>query len=71
MMIKNKNATVQTKTDRKMLEMLVCPLTGGVLRYDREKQELVSLKAHLAYAIRNGIPIMLASEARPLKEEEL
>jgi len=54
-----------------MLEILVCPLTGGILRYDKEKQELVSPKARLAYAIRDGIPVMLASEARPLQEEEL
>jgi len=68
---KNKNTPLQHKTDRKMLEMLVCPLTGGVLHYDREKQELISPKARLAYAIREGIPIMLVSEARPLQEEEL
>jgi hypothetical protein len=49
-----------------MLEALVCPQTHGVLVYDRERQELVSRAAHLAYPIRDGIPVMLASEARAL-----
>ncbi|WP_245639274.1 Trm112 family protein [Rubellimicrobium mesophilum] len=49
-----------------MLEALVCPQTHGVLLYDAERQELVSRAAHLAYPIRDGIPIMLASEARAL-----
>ena len=52
--------------DRKMLEALVCPNTHGVLTYDAERQELVSKAAHLAYPIRNGIPVMLISEARVL-----
>ena len=52
--------------DPRMLEALVCPQTHGVLHYDSERQELVSRSAHLAYPIRDGIPIMLASEARPL-----
>lgn len=52
--------------DPKMLELLICPLTKGRLRYDGERQELVSDKAKLAYPIRDGVPIMLASEARPL-----
>jgi uncharacterized protein YbaR (Trm112 family) len=52
--------------DRRMLESLVCPQTHALLSYDAERQELVSKAAHLAYPIRNGIPIMLASEARPL-----
>lgn len=52
--------------DPKLLEILVCPLTKGLLRYDREKQELVSEKAGLAYPIRDGIPIMLVDEARKL-----
>jgi len=52
--------------DPRMLEALVCPQTHGVLLYDAEKQELVSRAAHLAYPIRDGIPIMLASEARAL-----
>ena len=52
--------------DRKMLEALVCPQTHAVLSYDAEKQELVSKAAHLAYPIRNGIPVMLIDEARAL-----
>ncbi|HUZ72539.1 MAG TPA: Trm112 family protein [Stellaceae bacterium] len=56
--------------DPKLLEILVCPLTKGPLRYDRAAQELVSLQAGLAYPIRDGIPIMLVDEARALTEEE-
>jgi uncharacterized protein YbaR (Trm112 family) len=52
--------------DPKLLEILVCPLTKGPLRYDRANQELVSEKAGLAYPIRDGIPIMLVDEARKL-----
>jgi uncharacterized protein YbaR (Trm112 family) len=52
--------------DRRMLEALVCPVTQGVLTYDAERQELVSQAAHLAFPIRNGIPIMLVDEARKL-----
>ncbi len=50
--------------DPKLLEILVCPMTKGALRYDREKQELISDQAKLAYPIRDGIPIMLIDEAR-------
>jgi len=50
--------------DPKLLEILVCPLTKSPLRYDAQAQELISEKAGLAYPIRDGIPIMLASEAR-------
>lgn len=57
-----------TKTDSKFLEMLVCPLTKESLDYDREAKELVSKKAGLAYPIRDGIPVMLAEEARKLKD---
>ena len=53
--------------DPKLLEILVCPLTKGTLEYDAEKQELISRKAKLAYPIRDGIPIMLPEEARPLE----
>jgi uncharacterized protein YbaR (Trm112 family) len=56
--------------DPKLLDLLVCPLTKGTLRYDRERQELVSDQAGLAYPIRDGIPIMLVDEARPLDEDE-
>jgi len=52
--------------DRRMLEALVCPHTHAVLSYDAERQELVSRAAHLAYPIRNGIPVMLVDEARSL-----
>lgn len=52
--------------DPKLLEILVCPLTKGPLEYDAEKQELISRSAKLAYPIRDGIPIMLPEEARPL-----
>ena len=58
--------TNQVKYDRKMLEALVCPLTQNVLEYNEENQELISKTAGLAYPIRNGIPIMLADEARVL-----
>lgn len=50
--------------DRRMLEALVCPVTRGPLTYSADRQELVSRAAHLAFPIRNGIPIMLAGEAR-------
>jgi uncharacterized protein YbaR (Trm112 family) len=52
--------------DRRMLEALVCPQTRAQLTFDAERQELVSKAAHLAYPIRNGIPIMLIDEARSL-----
>jgi uncharacterized protein YbaR (Trm112 family) len=54
--------------DAKLLEILVCPLTKGPLRYDRDAQELISDQARLAYPIRDGIPIMLVDEARSLDE---
>jgi len=56
--------------DPKLLDILVCPITKGPLVYDREKQELVSRAARLAYPIRDGIPVMLEEEARKLAEEE-
>ena len=52
--------------DPKLLEILVCPLTKTSLKYDKEKQELISDKAKLAYPIRDGIPVMLTDEARKL-----
>jgi uncharacterized protein YbaR (Trm112 family) len=58
------------EADRKLLESLVCPVTKGPLRYDRDKQELLSPQAGLAYPIRDGIPIMLAGEARELSDAE-
>jgi len=54
--------------DPKLLELLVCPVTKQALTYDREKQELVSKAAGLAFPIRDGIPIMLVDEARKLEE---
>lgn len=56
----------QTIADRRMLEALVCPLTQGLLNYDADRQELVSRNAGIAFPIRDGIPIMLESEARKL-----
>ncbi|HEV2364211.1 MAG TPA: Trm112 family protein [Caulobacteraceae bacterium] len=56
--------------DPRLLEILVCPVTKGPLDYDRDKQELVSKSARLAYPIRDGVPIMLPDEARPLGEDE-
>jgi len=56
--------------DNKLLEMLVCPVTKGPLIYDRDKQELISRTARLAYPIRDGIPVMLEEEARKLTPEE-
>ncbi len=54
--------------DPKLLEILVCPLTKGPLRYDAEREELISEQAGLAYPIRDGIPIMLIDEARKLDD---
>jgi uncharacterized protein len=55
------------RVDPRLLEILVCPLTKTTLEYDAERQELISRQAHLAYPIRDGIPIMLTDEARPLE----
>ena len=60
----------ESDIDPKLLEILVCPVTKATLRYDRQRQELVSLEAGLAYPIRDGIPIMLADEARRLDDAE-
>ncbi len=57
-------------TDPKLLEILVCPVTKGPLSFDREKQELISRQAGLAFPIRAGVPIMLESEARELSDAE-
>jgi uncharacterized protein YbaR (Trm112 family) len=54
----------------RLLEILVCPITKGPLRYDRERQELVSRSAKLAFPIRDGIPILLESEARQLNNND-
>ena len=55
----------------KLLELLVCPVTKGPLVWDRERQELLSRSARLAYPVRNGIPILLENEARPLSDTEI
>ncbi len=57
--------------DTKLLELIVCPVTKGPLEYDREKQELISRSARLAYPVRDGIPILLETEARTLSDAEL
>ena len=57
----------ETKFDRRMLEALICPETRAPLTFDAARQELISKAAHLAYPIRNGIPIMLVDEARKLE----
>ena len=57
--------------DKKLLDILVCPVTKGPLHYDKDKKELISVAARLAYPIRDGIPVMLENEARPLTEEEI
>lgn len=56
--------------DKKLLEILVCPVTKGPLYYDKENQELISKSARLAYPIRDDIPVMLEDEARTITEEE-
>ncbi len=61
----------QKLLDPKMLEMLVCPLTKSTLELDLDANELISEKAALAYPIRDGIPILLPSEARPLDDDGL
>ncbi|MSO80530.1 MAG: Trm112 family protein [Alphaproteobacteria bacterium] len=63
-------STRDASVDPKLLEILVCPLTKAPLRYDRERQELISDKAGLAYPIRDGIPIMLVDEAREIDDSE-
>ena len=57
--------------DSKLLELLVCPVTKGHLDWDKERQELISRSARLAYPVRDGIPILLENEARVLSDEEL
>jgi len=57
--------------DKRLLDILVCPVTKGPLIYDRENQELISLAARLAYPIRDDIPVMLEHEARELTEAEV
>ena len=56
--------------DKRLLDILVCPVTKGPLLYDRERQELISLSGRLAYPIRDDIPVLLEEEARELTEKE-
>ena len=57
--------------DTRLLEIIVCPVTKGPLEYNRERQELISRSARLAYPVRDGIPILLENEARTLTDSEL
>lgn len=59
-----------TLVDRRLLELLVCPLSKGELIYDAARQELISRVARIAYPIRDGVPIMLVDEARPLDDND-
>ena len=62
----DKTKTDAAQIDPRLLEILICPVTGGPLKYDRAANELISKKAGLAYQIREGVPVMLADEARKL-----
>ena len=57
--------------DRKLLDILACPVTKGALIYDRDRRELISVSARLAYPIRDDIPVLLEAEARQLSDEEV
>ncbi len=57
--------------DKKLLDILVCPVTKGPLKYDKKAQELLSKSARLAYPIRDGIPVMLEEDARELTAKEI
>ncbi|MCR5873927.1 Trm112 family protein [Phenylobacterium sp. J426] len=59
---------IEVEIDPRLLEILVCPVTRGPLEYDREKGELISRQARLAYPIRDGVPIMLPEEAREIAD---
>ena len=63
----SESTRVAGQIDPRLLEILVCPLTKTTLDYDAERQELVSRAAKLAYPIRDGVPIMLPDEARPIE----
>jgi uncharacterized protein YbaR (Trm112 family) len=62
---------MNTNMDTKLLDLLVCPVTKGPLEFDRARQELISRSARLAYPVRDGMPVMLETEARTLTDEEL
>ncbi len=66
-MSKNTTEKNANTIDPRLLEILICPVTGGPLDYDKKAGELISKKAGLAYQVREGVPIMLADEARELK----
>ena len=66
----SETTTHATDVDPRLLEILVCPVTHGPLVYDRERAELISQSARLAYPVRDGVPIMLPEEARALTEGE-
>jgi uncharacterized protein YbaR (Trm112 family) len=66
MSAKKPTDATEAQIDPRLLEILICPVTGGRLQYDREAGELISKKAKLAYQIREGVPIMLPDEARAL-----
>jgi uncharacterized protein YbaR (Trm112 family) len=57
--------------DNRLLELLVCPVTKGPLEYDRQRQELISRSARLAYPVRDGLPVMLETQARVLTDDEI
>ena len=57
--------------DPKLLEILVCPVTKGSLKYDKERNELISTSARLAYPVKDGFPVLLEEEARELEASEL
>ena len=63
-------AAEEAAVDPRLLEILVCPVTRGLLDYDRARRELISRSARLAYPLRDGVPIMLPEEARELGEGE-
>ncbi len=63
------DATRKSDIDPKLLELLACPLTKGPLKWDADKSELISKAARLAYPVRDGIPIMLPSEARVIEDD--
>ena len=65
----HKNPRSAGAVDVKMLELLVCPLTYGPLKFDAAKEELISPRANLAFPVRDGIPIMLVSEARQIPDD--
>jgi len=66
----SETSSTYATVDPRLLEVLVCPVTRAPLTYDRARQELVSKAARLAYPVRDGVPVMLPEEARPLGEGE-